>query len=312
VKDANTAANGALYDEAGALYYRPSTQAQQLYVFGHDRVGWVDWLGALAFVGVLAAISAHGGLRFYASLRGPRHKAPARRVYMYAVYERFWHWLQTFAIVLLLLTGLVIHRPDVFGLFSFPHVVIVHNVLAAILVINAALSLFYHLASGEIRQFLPRPYGFFDQAIVQARFYLQGIFRGDPHPFEKTPQKKMNPLQQLTYFGILNVLLPLQVITGALMWGVQRWPQAANWFGGLPFLAPFHSLIAWLFAAFIAAHVYLTTTGHEPTAGVKAMMLGWEEVEDPAVMIEELPHDHTHASKDGGKHAAPESEGVAV
>ena len=39
---------------------------------------------------------------------------------MYDAYERFWHWLQTVTIILLLLTGLVIHRPDMFGMFSFP------------------------------------------------------------------------------------------------------------------------------------------------------------------------------------------------
>ena len=52
------------------------------------------------------------------------------------------------------------------------------------------------------------------QSIEQALFYLRGIFKGAPHPFEKTPTKKLNPLQQLTYFAILNVLLPLQGLTG--------------------------------------------------------------------------------------------------
>jgi thiosulfate reductase cytochrome b subunit len=297
VKDANTQINGELYQDGDALYYRPATGAQGLHIFGHDRVSWVDWAGVFAFMVVLAGVSTHGGLRVYASLRAPHSRPQLKRVYMYAVYERFWHWLQTFTIALLLFTGLIIHRPDLFSLFSFPQMVVVHNVLAAILVINAALSLFYHLASGEIRQYLPRPYGFFDQAIVQARYYLRGIFKREPHPFEKTPLKKLNPLQQVTYFGILNVLLPLQIITGALMWGVQTWPQIAGWFGGLPFLAPLHSLIAWLFAAFIVAHVYLTTTSHQPLASMRAMMMGWDEVEDhtapEAQSIEETPdHDH--------------------
>ena len=47
----------------------------------------------------------------------------------------------------------------------------------------------------------------------------------------------------------------------------------------MPFLAPFHTLIAWTFAAFIIGHVYLTTTGHEPLEGIKGMVTGWEEVE---------------------------------
>jgi thiosulfate reductase cytochrome b subunit len=177
------------------------------------------------------------------------------------------------------LTGLIIHEPDKFGIFSFSYVVQVHNVLAAILVINAVLSLFYHLASGEIRQFIPRPRGFFDQMFEQARYYLAGIFRGDPHPFEKTRRRKLNPLQQITYLAILNILLPLQILTGVLMWGAQRWPEIVGQLGGLPLLAPIHTLVSWLFATFIVAHVYLTTTGPTPLAGIRAMIMGWDEVE---------------------------------
>lgn len=89
----------------------------------------------------------------------------------------------------------------------------------------------------------------------------------------------MNPIQKLTYFGILNVLLPLQIVTGALMWGVQKWPEVASALGGLPLLAPFHTLLAWLFGSFIVGHVYLTTTGATPLEGIRAMVTGDEEVE---------------------------------
>jgi thiosulfate reductase cytochrome b subunit len=75
------------------------------------------------------------------------------------------------------------------------------------------------------------------------------------------------------------VLLPLQILTGALMWGVQQWPEAAGALGGLPFLAPFHTLVAWLFASFIVAHVYLTTTGATPLEAIRGMVTGYEEVE---------------------------------
>jgi thiosulfate reductase cytochrome b subunit len=50
-------------------------------------------------------------------------------------------------------------------------------------------------------------------------------------------------------------------------------------FGGLPVLAPFHSLIAWLFATFIIVHVYMTTTGATPVEAMRAMVTGWEDVE---------------------------------
>lgn len=289
VGDANVSASGAVVAEGGALLYRPAPENDGLYIFGRDSVAWVDLLGALFFMGTLLAVAAHGTLRFVRSLRRPHHAHALQRVYMYQAYERFWHWLQTVTILILLFTGLIIHKPAIFGIFAFPHVVTVHNVLAAVLVINAALSLFWHVAGGEIQQYIPRPYGFFDQAIEQAKFYLLGIFRDEPHPFAKTRERHLNPLQQVTYFGILNVLLPLQIVTGALMWGVQRWPAFAGALGGLPVLAPFHTLVAWLFASFIVGHVYLTTTGPEPLGAIRAMITGWDEVEEPGAAPRPAP-----------------------
>ncbi len=273
-------------DDGTLLYYPalaaapPSTDLVDLYVLGHHDVDWVNLAGVLMLLGVAAGVSVHGGLRYLSARRQAGHlSAEVKPVYMYTVYERFWHWMQTVAIFGLLFTGIVIHMPDTFSMFSFQAMVLIHNGLAILLLINAALALFYHLASGEIRQFLPRPYGFFDQMFAQAKYYLWGIFRGEPHPFAKTPDHKLNPLQQLTYLAILNVLLPLQVITGILMWGAQEFPTLTAQLGGLGFLAPLHTLVAWAFASFIVLHVYLTTTGHTPLANIKAMMLGWDEVE---------------------------------
>jgi thiosulfate reductase cytochrome b subunit len=277
----NVAGTGDLIRQGdGALFYQPVPARDALYVFGSSRVHWVDLLGALAFTGTLLGVIGHGALRYLATRKRPHGQGPTRRVQMYDAYRRFWHWLQAITIAALLSTGLIIHRPDLFAAFSFSGVVSLHNVLAAILVINAALSLFYHLATERMQEYIPRPYGFFDDAIRQAKYYVSGIFKGEPHPFEKRPDDRMNPIQKLTYFGILNVLLPLQIVTGALMWGVQRWPEAAGLLGGLPWLAPFHSLLAWLFATFILGHVYLTTTGATPLEAIRGMVTGYEQVEE--------------------------------
>jgi thiosulfate reductase cytochrome b subunit len=275
--------------EDGALYYQPMPANDNLYVFGSSRISWIDWFGAVLFAGSLLGVIGHGTLRYFLSRKQPKGHARTERVHMYEPYRRFWHWLQTAAIVILLFTGLIIHRPDIFGAFSFRGMVTIHNVLAVILVINAALSLFYHLATERIQEFIPRPYGFFDDAIVQAKYYIAGIFKGEGHPFEKLPTSRMNPIQKMTYFMILNVLLPLQIITGALMWSVQKWPQFANALGGLSFLAPFHSLVAWMFGTFILVHVYMTTTGATPLEAMRAMVTGYEEVEVHEEKKEEKP-----------------------
>lgn len=295
VFDANNNVNATgeiVKGKDGAVYYNPVPSNDKMYVFGSSRVNWVDWLGALMFTGSLLGVIGHGTLRYISSRKQVRGPKRTERIYMYQAYERFWHWLQTVAIVILLFTGLIIHRPDIFGVFSFNGVVIIHNVLAAILAINAVLALFYHLATENIRRYIPHPHGFFDDTMKQILYYTKGIFEGHGHPFEKTPGKRLNPLQQATYFMILNVLLPLQGLTGILMWGVQKWPQIANLFGGLPVLAPFHSLIAWTFASFIVAHVYLTTTGATPLEAMRGMVTGWEEVET---------NSHTEANKEETK-----------
>jgi thiosulfate reductase cytochrome b subunit len=265
--------------EDGALYYQPMPERDNLYIFGSSRVSWVDWLGALMFVGSLLGVFGHGTMRYLASRKQAKGPLRTERIYMYEPYRRFWHWLQTATILILLFTGLIIHRPDLFGAFSFRGMVTVHNVTAILLGINAALALFYHIATDRLKEFIPRPYGFFDDAILQAKYYISGIFKGEPHPFEKRPDSRMNPIQKTTYFMILNVLLPLQGLTGILMWAVQKYPQVANLFGGLPVLAPAHSLIAWTFATFILVHVYMTTTGATPVEAMRAMVTGYEEVE---------------------------------
>lgn len=214
----------------------------------------------------------------------------AQREQFYTLYERFWHWLQAAGILLLILTGLMIHSPDQFGWFSFDTAITVHNVLGLLLVANAFLGLFYYVVTGAIRQHIPEPRDFISLSVKQAAFYLRGMFRGEPHPLAKTSERRLNPLQQVTYLLILNVLLPLQVVSGLLMWSGQNWPESVGAVGGQAALAMIHTAGAWLFGSFLVVHVYLTTTGHTPLAHLRAMVLGYEE--RPA-LSEVVPTDTT-------------------
>jgi thiosulfate reductase cytochrome b subunit len=202
-----------------------------------------------------------------------------QRLYLYTVYERVWHWGQALGILALLLTGIEIAAPGRIPLLGFERAVWGHNLLALVLVANAGLGLFYYIATGTLRQLLPEPRDFITLSLVQARYYVLGIFRGEPHPLEKTAEARLNPLQRATYLVTMNVLLPLQVLTGLAMWGCSHCPGGLlARIGGMAALAQIHSICAWLFSAFIIAHVYLTTTGHTPLASIKAMILGWEEL----------------------------------
>ena len=197
-----------------------------------------------------------------------------RTVVLYTFHERAWHAVQAITILGLLVTGAEIHSPGQIQLLGFRTAVHTHNALAIVLLLNAAMGLFYFVTSGLIRQFGPRPRDFASMALAQIRYYTHGIFHGAPHPMQHGPDQKLNPLQQITYLAILNVLLPVQIASGVLIWSAAHWPALVDAFGGLTWLAPLHALAAWFFLAFSIMHVYLTTTGHTPTANLEAMVTG--------------------------------------
>jgi len=277
--DANTESTGTMTIAAdGSLSYFPETTSGEINVLGNDTGGWADWLGLAAFLGVLIFILIHASVRIWARRHyGFGDHGETHKVYLYTKYERFWHWMQAALIGVLIVSGIVIHWPGSASAFSW--MILAHNVTAIILVINAVVALIDALATGFIKEFIPSPQGFFSQAIAQVVYYTKGIFVGDPHPHEKEPGDKLNPLQQGTYLVILNILLPLQIITGILIWGAQRWPDLTSSLGGLGFLLPVHTLIAWFFAAFVMLHIYLTTTGPTPLSAIQGMVTGWEDVE---------------------------------
>lgn len=185
-----------------------------------------------------------------------------------------------FSVLTLLVTGFRIHLGPGLPFTSLSTAVRAHNLSAALLTVNAFLSLFYHLASAAIRHFVPSRAGWERAVREQAHYYLFGIFRGHARPEQRTPEKKLNVLQQVTYLGLLNVLFPWQVVSGALIWAIGERPEWAAALGGLTFIAPLHNLGAWLFLAFSIGHVYLTTTGPRWSSHITAMVDGHDEVED--------------------------------
>jgi thiosulfate reductase cytochrome b subunit len=203
-----------------------------------------------------------------------------KKVYFYTIYERIWHWLQAGCVLALLFTGFEISFFSRFSIIDFKTAVSVHNIVGMILVVNAFLALFYNLAGGLLKRYVPELEDFSPLGFTHAGYYFYGIFRGDPHPFDKTPEKRLLPLQKITYFIILNGLLPLMTITGLLKWSMKFTSVYAEMFGGLSVLGPIHRFGAWLFLSFVIVHVYMTTTGHTPFSSLVSMITGYEYIEN--------------------------------
>ncbi|MCB8746979.1 cytochrome b/b6 domain-containing protein [Rhodoferax sp. U2-2l] len=195
-----------------------------------------------------------------------------QRVYLFKVFERLWHWSQAALIIFMLLTGFEIH--GTYTVLGFEKAVDYHVVAAWTLVGVWVFAIFWHLTTGEWRQYIPT----FERIVVISNYYASGIFKGEPHPFKPTSQQKHNPLQRLTYLAILTLLSPLIWITGWLYLFYADWARWGISSLQLEWVAVGHTIGAFLMLAFLISHIYLITTGHKITSQVKAMITGWEEL----------------------------------
>jgi len=195
-------------------------------------------------------------------------------IYLYSRYERFWHWLQTLLIVILLLTGFEAH--GLFTLFGFEAAVEIHNFAGLTWLIAFAFFVFWIFTTGEWKQYIPTT----RKMLSVIRYYAYGIFRGEPHPVPKRREAKHNPLQRLVYLNLAAFLLPIQMVSGFLYWGYNSWPAWGLGGLSLKIIALIHIAGAFAILSFIIVHVYMITTGHSISAHTKAMVTGWEEVEE--------------------------------
>lgn len=196
------------------------------------------------------------------------------RIYLYKRYERFWHWSQALLIVSMMVTGFEVH--GTYKLFGFEQAVNFHTVLAWTLLVLWAFTIFWQFTTGEWRQYIPT----LKKVDAMVRYYAFGIFCDAPNPFHKTAEKKHNPLQRLAYLALLSVLSPVIWGSGLFYLFYSYWKSlGVESYLSLEVVALVHTAGAFMMLVFFIAHVYLTTTGHTPTAHIRTMVTGWEEVE---------------------------------
>ncbi len=202
------------------------------------------------------------------------------RIYIFKRFERFWHWTQALLIIFMMLTGFEVH--GAWRNFGFDRAASLHTTAAWALIGLWVFAIFWHFTTGEWKQYIPT----LDKAEAMMRYYLTGIFTNAPHPFRQTQLRKHNPLQRLAYLGVKLFINPLIWVSGLLYLYYSSW---ADWgLGGLKleWVAIAHTIGAFLMLTFFIAHVYLATAGHTPLSHIKAMITGWEELdeEEPATV----------------------------
>jgi thiosulfate reductase cytochrome b subunit len=192
---------------------------------------------------------------------------------------RIWHGVHGVGILLLILTGIQLRFPDIFDLFgTLKRAIDLHNLIGFILLADYIVWFVYYAARRElIRQYLPTLRDLLEGTSHQASYYFYRMFLGDPAPFEPTAKEKFNSLQKVTYFAVMLFLLPLQILTGILLWNIEKFLPLIAAVGGVRLVDTFHVILAYIFAAFLLMHIYLATLGHTFFSHFKAIILGYEK-----------------------------------
>jgi len=209
-----------------------------------------------------------------------------KRVYFYKAYERFWHWAQTLIVFTLLITGFEIHGS--FELFGYEGAVRTHNTSAWIFLVLTVFTIFWHFTTDAWKQYIPTK----ENLKAQINYYFSGIFKMSPHPADKTPYKKLNPLQRIVYLGLKVFIFPVMFITG-FFYFFFHFPIKGIELESLETIAVLHTLGAFVIIAFLIVHLYLITTGRTVFSSLKAMITGWEDVPEHEMdpIIKDLIHE---------------------
>ncbi len=204
------------------------------------------------------------------------------KVYVNPLPVRIWHWANAVLFILLVASGVQIRYLDLFDVVPFRTAVTVHNWVGFALIANFSIWLLFYLFSARNRAYHPE-FNLLKMArasFAQMKYYGWGMFRGDHNPHHIDPYDKFNPLQRMLYQILMLLLLPVQFVTGILMWDINRFSAFVDMAGGLRVVATVHVLIFIFFVFYLFLHPYLATLGHTPMAHIKAMVTGYEEVED--------------------------------
>jgi thiosulfate reductase cytochrome b subunit len=214
---------------------------------------------------------------------GFQARAPKdNRVYLNPLPVRIWHWVNAFGFLLLILTGAQLRYIDLVQLMSLESAVNLHNSVGFVVMANYLLWLGFYLSSERIANYHPvldaRRYvlSFFQQL----RYYSYGIFKGETSPHKVNLKDKFNPMQRMTYQLVMLLAVPIQFITGLMLWDIKRFQTWIEWMGGVRVVDTIHVLVFIFFVFFMLVHAYLGALGQKPSSHYREMLTGYEEPEE--------------------------------
>ena len=193
--------------------------------------------------------------------------------YHYPVWVRLWHLVNAILCILLIITGLMIflHDPvagtaDVAAGRSR-----LHNVSGIILTVSYLGFFAGNLFTENGNHYRTRLRGSFSRFLKQVRHYTYRQFRREEAPFPVDSERKFNPVQKGTYAGVMYLVVPFLIITGALMMHSDPAERLSSGFDIYTILDILHIVLAVIVTVFLLVHLFISITGRH----LMSIVSGW-------------------------------------
>ncbi len=215
-----------------------------------------------------------------------------RRIYVWDIPTRIYHWLNFIAIAVLAVTGYLIGSPlaiqsgsEAYQNYWFGTVRFLHFAAAFIFIFNFVFRIYWGFVGNRFanwRNFIPHTKA---QLKEMADVVKLDVFQEKGEPLKSIGH---NALAGLSYF-ICFLIFVFQAATGLAMYSKMSGLFFTKWFawvvpfmGGDENVRQWHHLMLWFFVIFAMVHVYLVFY-HDYVEGrgvISSMAGGWKFIEE--------------------------------
>jgi len=204
-------------------------------------------------------------------------------MYLYPIWIRLWHLINTVLIIVLIVTGISMQytdKQDYVLVVGFARAVKWHNIAAILLTVNYIFFVTGNILTSNGRFYRIKRENFMSDLGKQLKYYSLGMFRGEKHPFPVTLDQKFNPLQKVTYVLAMYLAFPLLIISGLGLLFPETVISRFLGVNGLILTDILHITMGFLLSIFMVIHIYTCTLGARPTSLFKSMLSGYHEPEN--------------------------------
>jgi thiosulfate reductase cytochrome b subunit len=203
-------------------------------------------------------------------------------MYLYPKWIRTWHFVNAVIFLVLIVTGISMQYTDKENaayVVGFAKAVKWHNFAAMVLVINYIIFVTGNLLTSNGSHYRIIRKDFLINLGKQFKYYSNGMFKGEKHPFPVTEKNKFNPLQKISYILAMYVAVPLLIISGVGLLLPEITIKSLFGISGLILTDILHITMGFFLSIFMVIHIYTCTLGARPSSLFWGMISGYHREE---------------------------------